>query len=219
MPLYKAQAILPFFTNLPTDVINNQFHFLDDTTDSHDVVAQDIADQLTRFYTDVYLTAPTGRVGYIDWAQAHVKVFKLSDPTPRVPVIKPLIFSAGTGSSTIPTEVACVLTWSAAPESGVRYQRLYNRIYLGGIPNTFMDQSAADQFPRFLPAVTSRIAAAAATLAIAAIPTPTQWVQVSNAGGVTAVRQIVGGWVDNGPDTQRRRSVLATLRSNWNVTP
>lgn len=214
MPLFRAQVILPYFTNLPTDVVVNQFHFLDDTTADFEVIAEDIRSQLSDFYEAIYLGA-THKVPYINWAAAVVKVFRLSDAPPRVPIILNLgLIGTATATTNIPTEVALVVSFHAAPQSGVRYQRLYNRIFLGGIPNAWLADATAAHFPRFSAATVSRIAAAAVLLT----PNPlaaTRWVQVSQAGGVTAVRPISGGWIDNGPDTQRRRSVLADARTPW----
>lgn len=217
MPLLRAQTILPMFTNLPKDVVVNQTHWLADEIDIEDA-CDDIATMLTSFYTTVY-GAASARVNYINWPAATIKIFNLAEPTPRVPYIRSLGFTtAGTGTSTIPTEVACVLTFRAEATSGVPFQRLYNRIYLGALPSTALQASTASEFPRFSSSFLAQVQSAAATLT--GIPTYlTRWVQVSNAGPVTAVRPIVGGWVDNGPDTQRRRSVLASARNNWAATP
>lgn len=215
MALYRAQVILPFFTNLPEDVIVNQFHFEADPTDLA-VVGPEISIQLKAFYTAAYGSSGVGRVNYIDWALAYVKVFALADPTPRIPYTSaPWAFTAGSAASTVPTEVACVLSFQASPESGVRYQRLYNRVYLGGIGSAMITSSAVDDFPRFAPVFLTAVRDAALGLLAAGAISGAQWVQVSNATGSTIARPIVGGWVDNGPDTQRRRSVLATARNNW----
>lgn len=215
MALYRAQVILPFFTNLPEDVIVNQFHFEAEPTDV-DIVGPQIATALDTFYTSLYGAVGTGRVSYIDWPLVYCKVFALADPPPRVPWISPSFgITAGSLASQIPTEVACVLSFQAAPESGVRYQRLYNRIYLGGIPQTAITVSAVDEFPRFSTAFTDTIKAAALALLDSGESSGAFWRQVSRATGSTIAREIVGGWVDNGPDTQRRRSVLSTLRNNW----
>jgi hypothetical protein len=71
-----------------------------------------------------------------------------------------------------------------------------------------------DAFPRIAPSMITRINTAA-DLLVGPLTYDVQWVQVSQAGGVTEARPIVGGWTDNSPDTQRRRSVLATTRNTW----
>lgn len=215
MPLYRAQAIFPFFTNLPGDVIANQFHFIDDTGATDEAIAYDITQQLAAFYNTIFPLSADKPL-YIDWTKAYVKVFNLSDPPPRVPYINVMALTTGTGASTVPTEVACVLSFHAAPISGVRFQRLYNRIFLGGLMMNAFTPAAADEFPRFANAFIAKVITAAEDL-VDRTGKSTYWVQVSEATGVTAVREIVGGWVDNSPDTQRRRSVNATLRSPWDA--
>lgn len=204
------------FTGNPQDIVQNTFHFLCDVPVVQTTAVQ-IATRMTAFYQTAY-GGPSSRVSYLDWALAHVRVFALAEPPPRVPYVAPLTITAGTGTSSVPTEVACVLSFHAAPESGVRFQRLYNRVFLGGIITGAMQASAVDAFPTFASTFITQVRTAAIGLADANT-TGIEWVQVSNAGGLTAVRPIVGGWVDNSPDTQRRRSVLATSRNNWAPTP
>lgn len=211
MPLYRCQHVLPMFTNIPTDVMVNQFHFLNDTLD-HETVAAEAATRLSAFYLGAYGSAGSTRVAYLSWNTAVLRVFDLSDPTPRIPVEVPMGYTSGTAVSQVPTEVACVLSWQAAPQSGVVFQRLHNRCFLGGLTTSMMEPSSGIAFPRFTTSFINAVAAAADTL-LGANDGVTDWVQVSQAGGVTAVRPIVGGWVDNGPDTQRRRGVLASTRT------
>lgn len=218
MPLYRAQVILPFFTNLPTDVVVNQFHFNIAADDPDNGLT--IYENLKTFYETAYGTTAASRASYVDWPQAYVKVFNLDDPTPRIPYESPPLFAgAGTNASTIPTEVACVLSFRAAAISGVRFQRLYNRVYLGALPSTAIIAGAADAFPRINPTFISSVISAAQGLLAAGDSDGAIWSQVSNATGSAVPRTIVGGWVDNSPDTQRRRSVLATLRNNWSPLP
>ena len=210
MAILRAQVILPYFTNLPEDVIVNQFHFLS-VGISTSTAATQIASRLFNFYAAAMGSA-ANRVSYINWGLCLVKVVDLADPTPRIPEVRTMVLSAGTHDSPIPTEVAAVMSFHAAPASGVPFQRLYNRIYLGGIPSTYMIPSTSSNFPRFLSTFITQIQNAAIGLK-AANTVDLLWRQVSNAGGVLVDRNIVGGWVDNSPDTQRRRSVLATARN------
>lgn len=218
MPLVRAQVILPFFTNLPTDVIVNGFHFERNSVD-RETAADEIQNLLQTFYETVYGNT-TARANYIDWPDAVVKCFYLEDPTPRIPEIRNLgIVGNGTAASAVPTEVACVTTWHAAPQSGVRYQSLYNRIYLGGITTSHITTSGVDQFPRFTPTFIGNVNSAAAGLLDQSLIVGVEWRQVGRAGAspLTVSRPITGGWTDNGPDTQRRRSVLANSRANWSL--
>ena len=48
-----------------------------------------------------------------------------------------------------------------------------------------------------------------------------RWIQWgrSGPGGTYTGREIIGGFVDNGPDTQRRRSVDYSVRTDWVPVP
>lgn len=213
MVTIRSQIVFPFFTNLPTDVIVNQMHWESDVGATQ-ATADLIALRLRAFYDTIYGTSATSRVNYIDWPLVRVKVFNMQDPPPRVPAIGNPLFAAGTGTSTVPTEVAAVMSYHAAPESGVRFQRLYNRIYIGGLRETAFTPSAVDGFPIFSSAFTTAVGTAAANL-LAANTAGLLWRQASDASPGIFLRPITGGWVDNSPDTQRRRSVGASLRDIW----
>lgn len=214
MTLLKAQVIIPYFTGIPEDVMVNQFHFLWDDSDSFSTAAANISTKLEAFYDDVYGAAST-RVNYVDWANASIKVFNMGEPPPRIPWENNWnLLAPGTLTTAIPTEVACCLSWQAAPESGIPYQSLYNRVYLGGISTAYFFVSSSSNFPVFSTTFMTQVGDAASTL-LAANTSLTQWVQYGKDGIGFAARDITGGWVDNSPDTQRRRSVVATTRSTW----
>lgn len=214
MAFYRSQVIFPFFTNLPTDVFVNQMHWFSNDTLTDEEVCTEVRIRLSAFYVAIYGSAATNRVNYIDWPQCVVKLFNLGDAPPRVPEIQPITWTTGTNASPIPTEVACVASFHAAPASGVRYQRLQNRIFLGGIPSNAIGTSLADQFPRFTAAWTGAVNTAMESL-LAENDGIVDWRQYSQATGTPTFRTITGGWCDNSPDSQRRRSVLASVREIW----
>ncbi len=217
MTIYRAQMVLPYFTGNDRDVITNQFHFEGIFADLP-AAATEIATRLSSFYQAFYPATGTNRVNYIDWENAYAKIFDLDDTSPRIPVIENGFWgSPGLNGSTIPTEVACVLSWQAAGVSGVPFQRLYNRIYLGGLPSFSIDLSTATTFPVFDATWTGTVLTGATALADLNDAT-CDWVQYSTAGGVPVARAITGGWVDDSPDSQRRRSVDATAKTTWAPT-
>ena len=220
MPIYRAQIVMPMFTGTPTDVVTNQLHFSRNGGASGDNTS--MVAKIATAWRLAYPDTATGRVNWIDWPLAHVKVFNLDDPTPRVPEIISLGYgTAGTGQSPVPTEVATVLSFHAAPESGVPYQRLYNRIFLGALPSSAMTNSAVDAFPTLSASWVLAVRNLAISLAdnLDSVDEDGLWVQISPSSVLLAPRPVVGGWVDNSPDTQRRRSVLATSRNPWVPTP
>lgn len=214
MGQYRAQIVYPYFTGLARDVAVNTFHFIDDD-DDFTASTTEIATRLSGLLGDIYGSSGAVRVPYIDWQNLEIKVFDLDQTPPRIPNIETGFFtSAGSANTAIPTEVAMVASWFAAPVSGVPHQRLYNRVFLPGIPTNWLDTATTSQFPKFATARMALIATAFQTLRDADT-TDLTWVQTSTAGGTRVNRQIAGGFVDNAPDSQRRRSVDPTLRETW----
>lgn len=209
--IVTSQAIFPFYTGIPRDVITNTFHFLwDEEVSDKETVATEINARLDTFYTYIY---DVYSANYINFSNGRSEHFFQFEPTPRVPVVRTLAVDVTESTSTIPTEVACVVSFHAAPVSGVDRRRLHNRIYLGGLRDA-ITASSTTSFPVFSTAFLTRVTDAAEAL-LAGNTGALDWVQHSTAGGSPATRTIVGGWVDNSPDTQRRRSVNASVRTLW----
>lgn len=212
MSTIRVQTIIPLFTNIPTDVVTNTTHWTAPGTEIG--AAMDIiADRLEGFYSAAY-TGSTISANYANWGAVRVEGYNLADPPPRIPEVRPITPSVSPSASAVPTEVACVVSYHAAPISGVVRQRLHNRFYLGCLGTGVMNTSASNRYPQFTTEYIEQVADAAAAL-LALNDVDAQWVQFSEAGGVAVEREIAGGWVDNSPDTQRRRSVLAASRTNW----
>jgi hypothetical protein len=110
-----------------------------------------------------------------------------------------------------------VLSYHAAPESGVPRQRLHNRIYLGGLGSSAIAASGGVGFPVISSSLRTAVATAADNMAVAS-DGALAWVQRSLTPTLTN-RAIVGGWIDNEPDTQRRRGVDPGTRTSWVPTP
>lgn len=205
--------VLPFFTNLPTDVITNTLYFAADEALTLPAAAALIDVNLATFYTTVYTTGHA-LADYVAPAQARVNYYNMGDPPPRVPVTLPFIPTlVPQVASTIPTEVALVVSFEGGPLSGTPQARRRGRIFLGALTPQFMTASTTGQFPRFASAFVTSIAAAAEQLREDSDTDACPWVVHSPTTGLNT--PVVRGWVDNGPDTQRRRSVLANQRTLW----
>nr|CRY97240.1 hypothetical protein [uncultured prokaryote] len=215
--IMRAQVVLPFFTGDPSDVITNQFHFdCDDALDSVADISVGIALRLDAFLKSLYGGA-TGQVRYIDWPGAYVNMYDMRDVEPRINYRNNLSLVAGTAVDALPTEVAMVLSWKAAPVPGLVYQSLYNRIYIGALRMLWLEDAALNEFPVFTQDFIDGAIFSAQELYDSNSPTAT-WVQVGKGlGGPQTFRTIIGGFVDNSPDTQRRRSVEASARTNYLV--
>jgi len=214
MALYRVDNVFPMHTGDPSDIVLNTLHF--ESTLGHADFAVSVPVFLDPFWETIYGATDTLRVNYIDWPSMKYRVFDLTQPTPRVPIEEPGPFTtAGTNASSIPTEVAVVASFQSVGIPGEVFQRRYNRIFLGGVASNWFQTSTSTAYPVVGTGRAQLIIDAMTNLA-AGLPGPsTLWVQVSNAGGTPRSLPVVGGFVDNSPDTQRRRSVDATSRLVW----
>lgn len=217
MALARAQVIIPMATNLPQDVITNTLYF-EGTGDSTDLVAQaeNCTPLIQTFYNAVY--APSGSAAqYVSWSQARVQWYDLAQPEPRVPIVMPMPITAVSPSQgSVPSEVAIVASFHAAQIPGGNPRRRRGRIYLGGwsapalTPNATRGALVATAtITAIVNAMESMQTTTAALDNVWSVYSPT-----SSTVGPLFV-PVEGGWVDNAPDTQRRRGVESTARTTW----
>nr|CRY97232.1 hypothetical protein [uncultured prokaryote] len=218
---YRAQVTIPMFTGKPRDVMTNTFHFVDALEGDPEASLVEIQDQLKDFYDTAYTTTASNRANYLVWANATLRIANLAEAIPRTIYEMNMGFAPGSGASPEPTEMAIVASWRAAPVPGIRYQSLYNRVYLGGMAGV-MTSSTAASFPTINAAICARINNAMIGLHSRTFdPLQVKWVQygMNGPGGEGTARPIIGGFTDNSPDTQRRRSVDYSIRYDWVPTP
>lgn len=212
MPTYRAQVVVKYFTNIPQDVWTNTFHFLDLGIGTMEAAADLITPKLQSFYQGIY-TVGTPMANYCNTTLADVKWYDLADPEPRVPYLKQISPASANGVSVVPTEAAAVLSFQGLRVSGTPQARRRGRVYLGGLSSACMVSSSAAQFPNLSGSFVANIASMADTnLLNMGIPN-LSWAVWSPTTGLTTV--VNDGWVDNSPDTQRRRSVAPTTRTVW----
>lgn len=207
MAIVRAQVTFQGGSNLPEDRYINTLHFANDAP--YATHATNIHAALTTFWT----VAPPGRniVGSSISAYVQrlvtVRYYDMSTGEPRVPT--PLTFTLPTaaGTSNVPFEVAVVGSFKGAPPVTARRR---GRIFIGPIttgpisPATSALPCSVD--PGFRQDVTGsmkRLAEAPAVDWCIYSPTTGEYVP------------IVGGWVDDAFDTQRRRGNDATARTTW----
>lgn len=205
MALFRALVSINQTSQNPDDVITNQWHF--DANTPADLA--DVQTALEAFYEMIAdrmsnLLSPTGIT--TEW-------YQLSDPPPRRPVRTDVWSVSNYGIGTMPTEVAIVLSFQAAPISGVNQARRRNRIYIGPI--------SSDQFTGsglVGESTVDDIRGAAINLLDASnAATEWTWAIFSPTDGTGA--DVNNGWVDNAWDTQRRRGMAATMRGTWEASP
>lgn len=202
--------MIPMFSNLPEDVITNTFHFEDISGGTTLAIATAITPLLSDFYDAIY----TGNcANYMDPALARVNWYNMSDPTPRPVTVVPMPIAGATVASLLPTEVAVVLSFQGTQVAGIPQSRRRGRVFLGGFTHSIISQSAADRYPQIIPAFVTTIANAADALRTAVVSSTRFWAIYSPTS--SQVVEVNNGWVDNSPDTQRRRSVDPTTRTLW----
>lgn len=219
MAYIRLQASFPRDSSIPSDTAQNVWHFLSDDETSAEDTATIARVKLETFYTAIegYLS-PTleGTVNYV--------AYDLATPAPRVPIelsdgaIEP-------GVAAVPSEVAVVLSYNAAPAPGIAVARRRGRIYIG--PLSTAAGEVIDGVPRPSETFREAIGNAAATLAATSEPDGTKWAVFSRTQAgpepwttgelLFAFAGVVGGYVDNAYDTQRRRGEDPTERSAWVV--
>lgn len=212
MATYRAQVVFPYFSNLPTDVWTNTLHFTTATPIPIEDCADAITPLLSTFYDAIY-TEMGGMASYCVPANAHVNWYDLAAPPPRVPLTRPLSVTVTAGLTSIPTECSIVLSFQGDPVSGQPQARRRGRIYLGGLVQAAFTASGAATFPTINAALRTAIGLQAEALRDAAALALCRWAVWSTTDELPVV--ITNGWIDNTPDTQRRRGVDPSSRTLW----
>jgi len=204
MALIRATAVLPLLSGLPNDVVTNTVYF-----DTAAVTLEDAYDEISARISNAYgeiddkLAVALSRVT----GACSVVQYDMADPEPRIPVRTDTFTLGGASVATLlPTEVSLVLSYHADYESGVANARRRGRLYLGPWDG--------DQLGHRPPAalITACIAFAD-ELATSVLEATVTWRQYSPTTGQD--RGVVGGYVDDAWDTQRRRGYQASERTTW----
>jgi hypothetical protein len=193
----------------PENVWVNTWHF------SHIGPPSDfdnVRDMLEDFYTEV----PTGTTLSIESffpdsmfsPTASVTAYNLADPEPRVPVYTSTFAVGPSSADSLPTEVSLCLSLHAEFVSGSPNARRRNRKYLG----PFVIGSNSDGRPGN--DLVECVLMSARDL-LAASEASASWDWVTWSPTASQEHEVVGGWVDNAWDTQRRRGLDPTLRGLW----
>lgn len=198
-------------TALPKDAMVNTWYFEGSGTDPANV-----GDMLEDFYN----ADPSG-LGYsigsyfsddIVTGDYTIKGYDLADAKPRAPMYESTrsLDTISTGDG-LPPEVALCFSYHADYVSGTAPARRRGRVYLGGLA------TASSSGGRPVGALTLVIAAAGRDLLVASNSAVNwSWVQYSQT--TSTGNNVVGGWVDDAWDTQRRRGIDASSRETWTAT-
>lgn len=212
MPTYRCQVIIPHVNGLARDAMTNTFHFIDFVPQPLADLADDVTPLIETLYESVYTGSSRGSSSYA-WFTSRTKWYDLAQPQPRVPYELPLPLNVTPQASVIPNEVSIVSSFQANPQSGIPQARRRGRVYLGGLGTGWFDASGAGQPPRLNTTAIGSIATAFDAFRTAVAGTSARWAVWSTVD--QAAYLVDNGWVENDPDTQRRRGSRATVRTTW----
>lgn len=215
-----AQISIPYFTGIPTDVITNSLHFIYEdgvgTPPSNTNYAA-LAAVLLAFENNIWETFIAAN--WVNVAGTTVTMYDLTQPTPRVPVYaQPLAVTATKANSALPTEVAVCMSYAGTTVPGIPPARQRGRIFLGGMAG--LSEGTTTSFPNVGATARGGVCDAADQLQSDAAAVDWTWIVYSPAQHAVAGQEsfsVSRGWVDNTPDTQRRRGVETSVRTVWAV--
>lgn len=221
MTTYRIQVELPYYTNLPSDVAVNTFHVTClPPLSSGDLT--DVCDAFGEFYTFDHTgsTPPVGEcispVVKRNSGACSVTAYDLADAEPRPPLeVRPFTLPAATGTGAIPLEMAACLSMHGTFPPGEVRARRRGRVFIGPLSTTAINAGTASSMPTINSPLRNALVASAQKLKadIVAVNPLAYWSVWSRADNAPV--EIVGGWVDDAPDTQRRRGNAPTLRTLW----
>jgi len=187
------------------DTITNTWHFT--TTDTVEGTLTLIKAALVTFYE----TLDAYKSDLQLWASARVKIYNMSDPEPRVPIndVGLALSSAPSGTS-LPHEVAAVLSFNGEYVSGFSQARRRGRIYFGPLNNTAFNDASGLLNTTFV-----GILAGAGGALLTASNSASEWAWVVYSPTGSTSYPVDAGWVDNAPDIQRRRGFKSTVRTTF----
>lgn len=214
MPGIRAQVVMPTSTNLPKDRVTNTLYFFNVSADPFEAASETIALLLEDFYSGLYAN-PYFQARWLQLALGFwVNFYDMSAPEPRVPYRVDIPgTNFGSQASVIPSEVCTVMSFHGAHINGQAQARRRGRIYLPGIAANMLEAELTASYPTFVDGWLNRINTVAEALQVACATNEVGWSVYSQTADTYA--HIVGGWVDEAPDTQRRRGQDSQERITW----
>lgn len=204
---YKLQLTINAASGITADAVTNTWHLL--TLD--DMTNATWTSTLAAFNT-FYSASSFGFSPDMNASGHSAKLFKMSDPEPRVPAHTGTFSISLTGGTAGPSELAICLSGKENPVSGGNIRKQRGRVYLGPWgTSTFV----ASRVPS---ALRSQIANAAQTMVhtLNAIAGQNVVVGVTSGDGSQFHAYNIL-WVDDAFDIQRRRGVRPSARTTVTI--
>lgn len=232
MAQLRALVTIPMASALPADAVVNTWYFGvpdGDETEAYIEAGPEVA--LKAFYAaiDEYYANNTNTAG------ATVTWYNMADPPERVPIVENNLGMTQKGSSTqgnLPSELAVVMSFHGAYTSGTNRQRQRGRVYIGPIHAGVGAGASGTDYSRPGGAMVTAIRNAGNALMGAADASSPPWTWIVRSANArdnsdpdipylerpllaTTGYPVVGGWVDDAWDVQRRRGVDPSSRNTF----
>nr|CRY93636.1 hypothetical protein [uncultured prokaryote] len=219
MTVYRIDAVLPYRTHIPRDVVINTFH-VETEGDITETQINAVHGAIPGFYNNVQTTnnVAARMSDFIDREGDFCQTVIREVDVPGAPLdVDYWSLGEPSNDDSLPLEVAICCSYYSLV-SGVPRGRTRGRIFLGPWSAT----AAVIDYPGSLPpnvnsALRADICSAATDLHDALSSYDVIWGVYSRVDEV--LYPIEAGYVDDAFDTQRRREVEATTRTTWAPTP
>lgn len=197
------------------DRIMNTWHVITVGATTPAVAGAAFATSLNTFYQAIDSLLS----GNVNGQVPLVQIFDYLDPKPRQPVVETTLTALVSPATTQPQEIAACVSYRGAYVSGVSPKSKRGRIYIGPLYGPAVSTSTG----LFTSTFRDALALAADNLLTASdASTEWRWVVYSPTLDTAGNGQTLGcttvvteGWVDEAPDIQRRRGVVANTRSTF----
>lgn len=207
---FRAHVVFHGPSGLPEDIyVNSGWCFRDDSV-VPDIsnTADTIRDVVAAFYNKII-----GGVQMGQWMPSYIAdlvdvfVYDLGETPPRTRISRSFTLAGQSTDRSLPEECCACISYVA----GENQKRNRGRMYIGPLVVNAVESASGSVRGVLLPALIARLKAGMED--VFNTTEDVTWHLLSKADG--AAKMITGGWVDNAFDTQRRRGVAATTRSNW----
>jgi hypothetical protein len=205
---YQVQVELRTQTGIPADNIINTFAFQWVGSGAPDF--ETLVLLIDAFYdelgTDVF-----SNVLAIATDSHQVKIYDLTDPSPRPPVHVGY-FSQSGGTNPLPAEVAICASFQGIQEAGHPQARRRGRIFIGPLRQATV-ATGSDGYPRISTSARTALATACTDLQANASMSDWAWCVWSRSDDELYI--VNNGWIEDEFDTQRRRGPGPLTRTTW----
>lgn len=217
MSTVRAQITLQGESGIAEDQFVNTIYFLD-AAPYASFPFDAVTAAVSRFYNETVVGAGgTALAGFLSGfvaPAASIRFYDMLAAEPRVPTVKPFDLTLTNSNGDLPEEVAICASFHGAPPVTNRRR---GRIYLGpfNVAALAGDTTTGGNLPsRPNGGTLAVIRGAMARLKGDFDAASTVWV-IRSSRPATNYVDVVGGWVDDAWDTQRRRGVDPTSRLRW----